>query len=31
MRAIPFIIAGHERHHMGVLADRYLSKIGTGR
>ena len=29
MRAIPFIIAGHERHHMGVLSDRYLSKIGA--
>jgi len=24
MRAIPFIIAGHERHHLGVLRERYL-------
>lgn len=30
-RAIPFIIAGHERHHMGVLAERYLSKIGAAK
>lgn len=28
MRAIPFIIAGHERHHMGVIRERYLSRIG---
>jgi hypothetical protein len=24
VRAIAFIIAGHERHHVGVLRDRYL-------
>jgi hypothetical protein len=24
VRAIPFIIAGHERHHMGVIRERYL-------
>ena len=24
VRAIPFIIAGHERHHWGVLEERYL-------
>lgn len=24
VRAIPWIIAGHERHHLGVLRDRYL-------
>jgi hypothetical protein len=23
-RAIPFILAGHERHHMGMLQERYL-------
>jgi hypothetical protein len=23
-RAIPFILAGHERHHLNVLAERYL-------
>ena len=28
MRAIPFIIAGHERHHMGVIQERYFPKIG---
>ncbi len=25
-RALAFIIAGHERHHMGVIRDRYLTK-----
>ncbi len=24
VRSIPFIIAGHERHHLGVLRERYL-------
>jgi uncharacterized damage-inducible protein DinB len=24
VRSIPYIIAGHERHHMGVLRERYL-------
>lgn len=24
VRAIPFIVAGHERHHVGVIAQRYL-------
>lgn len=26
VRAIAFIIAGHERHHVGVIRDRYLSR-----
>ena len=26
--AIPFIVAGHERHHLGVLKERYLAKLG---
>jgi len=26
-RSIPFIIAGHERHHLGVLRERYLPGI----
>jgi hypothetical protein len=25
VRAIPHIIAGHERHHMGIIRERYLS------
>jgi hypothetical protein len=25
VRALPYIIAGHERHHMGVLRDRYFA------
>ncbi|MSR05891.1 MAG: DinB family protein [Gemmatimonadetes bacterium] len=29
MRAIPFIIAGHERHHLGVIKERYLAKLTT--
>ena len=24
VRAIPYILAGHERHHLGVLRERYL-------
>ncbi|MBI4503864.1 MAG: DinB family protein [Gemmatimonadetes bacterium] len=24
VRAVPFIIAGHERHHLGVIKERYL-------
>lgn len=27
VRAIGFIIAGHERHHMTILRDRYLEKV----
>ena len=26
-RAIPFILAGHERHHLNILNERYLPKI----
>jgi hypothetical protein len=25
-RALAFIIAGHEAHHMGVIRERYLGK-----
>jgi hypothetical protein len=24
VRALAYIIAGHERHHIGVIRDRYL-------
>jgi hypothetical protein len=24
VRAIPFILAGHERHHLNVLEERYF-------
>lgn len=27
VRAIPYIIAGHEKHHMGVVAERYLRNL----
>src|SRR5262245_37603421 len=27
MYSIPYIVAGHERHHLGVLKERYLSKL----
>jgi hypothetical protein len=26
VRAVPFILAGHERHHVQVIQDRYLSR-----
>jgi uncharacterized damage-inducible protein DinB len=26
VRAVPFIVAGHEKHHMGVMRERYLKK-----
>jgi uncharacterized damage-inducible protein DinB len=29
VRAIAFIITGHERHHVKVLAERYLPGLGT--
>ncbi len=28
-RAIPFILAGHERHHLNVLAERYMPMLRT--
>jgi uncharacterized damage-inducible protein DinB len=30
VRAIPFIIAGHERHHLAIIRERYL-KTGKGQ
>ena len=27
VRAIPFIVAGHERHHVGVIRERYLPRV----
>jgi hypothetical protein len=24
VRSVPFILAGHELHHLGVLRERYL-------
>ncbi len=27
VRAVPWIIAGHERHHLGVLQERYLPHL----
>jgi hypothetical protein len=27
VRSIPFIIAGHETHHVGVLKERYLASV----
>lgn len=27
VRVLPYIIAGHERHHLNVLHERYLSKL----
>lgn len=26
VRAVPFIVAGHEKHHMGVIRERYLKR-----
>ena len=28
VRAFPFIMAGHERHHLGVIRERYLPQLG---
>ncbi len=28
VRALPFIVAGHERHHLGVIRERYLPQLG---
>ena len=28
-RAIPFILAGHERHHLNILASRYAAVLGA--
>jgi len=30
VRALAWIIAGHERHHVGVLRERYLERGGPG-
>ena len=27
VRALPWIMVGHERHHLGVLRERYLGKV----
>jgi len=31
VRALLYIIAGHEIHHRGVLIDRYVAGLGAGR
>ena len=30
VRAFPFILAGHEIHHRGILAERYAGSAGAG-
>lgn len=30
-RAVPFILAGHERHHLNILRDRYLPTLPGGK
>jgi len=29
VRAVPWIVAGHERHHVGILRERYLPGVGS--
>ena len=31
VRAIAYVIAGHERHHGAILRERYLAALGGGR
>ena len=31
VRALAFIIAGHVRHHMGVLRERYLNAMSSNQ